>query len=57
MIWKAMLFSLLFAAPAFADRTIEGRVTVVRDVDTNVVAGTSVRLNDLDGPDTKGSDH
>ncbi len=52
MIWKAMFFSFLFAAPALADRTIEGRVTVVRDVDTIVVAGTPVRLNGLDGPET-----
>lgn len=35
-----------------ADRAIEGRVTVVRDVDTIVVAGTPVRLNGLDGPET-----
>jgi endonuclease YncB( thermonuclease family) len=42
----------LFALPAFADRVIEGRVTVVRDVDTIVVAGTPVRLNGLDGPET-----
>ena len=52
MIWKAMFFSFLFAAPALADRTIEGRVTVVRDVDTIVVAETPVRLNGLDGPET-----
>ena len=42
----------LFVAPALADRVIEGRVTVVRDVDTIVVAGTPVRLNGLDGPET-----
>jgi endonuclease YncB( thermonuclease family) len=35
-----------------AERTIEGRVTVVRDVDTIVVAGTPVRLNGVDGPET-----
>ena len=40
-----------FALPAFADRILEGRVTVVRDVDTIVVAGTPVRLNGLDGPE------
>ena len=47
-----VLLLALLAAPAFADRTIEGRVTVVRDVDTIVVAGTPVRLNGLDGPET-----
>jgi endonuclease YncB( thermonuclease family) len=55
MIWRcAVLFSFLAfpAIPAFADRVIEGRVTVVRDVDTIVVAGTPVRLNGLDGPET-----
>ena len=36
---------------AFADRSIEGRVTVVRDVDTIIVAGTPVRLNGVDGPE------
>jgi len=40
------------AGPALADRVIEGQVTVVRDVDTIVVAGTPVRLNGLDGPET-----
>jgi micrococcal nuclease len=43
---------LLIASPALADRTIEGRVTVVRDVDTIIVAGTAVRLNGVDGPET-----
>jgi endonuclease YncB( thermonuclease family) len=52
MIWKAVFISFLLAVPALADRTIEGRVTVVRDVDTIVVAGTPVRLNGLDGPET-----
>ncbi len=53
------LFRLLVAVflavagnPAYADRVIEGRVTVVRDVDTIVVAGTPVRLNGVDGPET-----
>lgn len=46
------LVLVLLAAPALADRLIEGRVTVVRDVDTIVVAGTPVRLNGLDGPET-----
>jgi len=40
------------ATKALADRVIEGRVTVVRDVDTIVVAGTPVRLNGVDGPET-----
>jgi endonuclease YncB( thermonuclease family) len=52
MIWRAFLFGLLMSGPAFADRILEGRVTVVRDVDTIVVAGTPVRLNGLDGPET-----
>lgn len=50
-ILSALLVALL-AAPALADRVLEGRVTVVRDVDTIVVAGTPVRLNGLDGPET-----
>ena len=33
-------------------REINGRVTKVRDVDTIVVAGTAVRLNGVDGPET-----
>lgn len=52
MIWKIAILVFLTAGPVFADRTIEGRVTVVRDVDTIVVAGTPVRLNGLDGPET-----
>lgn len=52
MIWKIIMLVFLMAGPAFADRTIEGRVTVVRDVDTIVVAGIPVRLNGLDGPET-----
>ncbi|WP_375264057.1 thermonuclease family protein [Palleronia sp.] len=43
---------VLLSGPAAADRTIEGRVTVVRDVDTVVVSGTPVRLNGVDGPET-----
>lgn len=50
-ILPALLVAML-AAPALADRFLEGRVTVVRDVDTIVVAGTPVRLNGLDGPET-----
>ena len=49
---KAAILVLCLSGPAFADRTIEGRVTVVRDVDTIVVSGTPVRLNGLDGPET-----
>lgn len=52
MIWKIVLLLGFLAGPAMADRTIEGPVTVVRDVDTIVVAGTPVRLNGLDGPET-----
>ena len=52
MIWKIVLLLGFLAGPALADRTIEGRVTVVRDVDTIIVAGTPVRLNGLDGPET-----
>jgi endonuclease YncB( thermonuclease family) len=51
MICKAVLLSLLLSGPALADRTIEGRVIVVHDVDTIVVAGTTVRLNGVDGPE------
>lgn len=51
MIWKIAILVFLSAGPVFADRTIEGRVTVVRDVDTIVVAGTPVRLNGVDGPE------
>ena len=46
-----VLFTLMLT-PAHAERSIEGRVTVVRDVDTIVVAGTPIRLNGLDGPET-----
>lgn len=52
MIWKVAILFLLLSGPAHADRMIEGRVTVVRDVDTIVVAGVPVRLNGLDGPET-----
>lgn len=54
MIWKIVVLLGFLAVPALADRVIEGRVTVVRDVDTIVVAGTPVRLNGLDGPETSG---
>ena len=47
-----LALSLLSFGPVLAERTIEGRVTVVRDVDTIVVAGTPVRLNGVDGPET-----
>ena len=50
-IWKLVIILGLLSSPAFADRVIEGRVTVVRDVDTIVVSGTPVRLNGLDGPE------
>lgn len=52
MIWKVAFLAVLVSSPAFAERVIEGRVTVVRDVDTIVVSGTPVRLNGLDGPET-----
>ena len=45
------LLLVVFTTAALADRVLEGRVTVVRDVDTIVVAGTPVRLNGLDGPE------
>ncbi|WP_322868172.1 thermonuclease family protein [Aquicoccus sp. G2-2] len=35
-----------------AGRVLKGRVTKVRDVDTIVVAGTPIRLNGVDGPET-----
>lgn len=44
---------LLLAIPAWADQVIEGRVTVVRDVDVIVVAGFSARLEGVDGPETR----
>ena len=45
---------LVCLIPAASAQTgqIEGRVTKVRDVDTIVVAGTAVRLNGVDGPET-----
>jgi endonuclease YncB( thermonuclease family) len=49
---SAVLALLLLVQPALADRTIEGRVTVVRDVDTIIVSGTPIRLNGVDGPET-----
>jgi micrococcal nuclease len=52
MIWSVVLLSMFLSGPALADRVIEGRVTVVRDVDTIVVAGTPIRLNGMDGPET-----
>lgn len=48
----AFFAHLFLLQPALADRTIEGRVTVVRDVDTIIVAGTAFRLNGVDGPET-----
>ena len=51
MVWKVAALLGVLASPALADRTIEGRVTVVRDVDTIIVAGTPVRLNGVDGPE------
>jgi micrococcal nuclease len=48
----AVFAHLFLMQPALADQTIEGRVTVVRDVDTIIVAGTAVRLNGVDGPET-----
>lgn len=52
ILTSLVLFMGIFALPLFAERSIEGRVTVVRDVDTIVVAGTPVRLNGVDGPET-----
>lgn len=49
-VMLAVFAHLLLMQPALADRTIEGRVTVVRDVGTIIVAGTAVRLNGVDGP-------
>ncbi len=52
-LMSALILTMgLFSLPVFAERSIEGRVTVVRDVDTIVVAGTPVRLNGVDGPET-----
>ncbi|WP_372922587.1 hypothetical protein [Roseovarius sp.] len=44
---------LLVVTPAWADQVIEGRATVVRDVDKIVVAGVPVRLEGVDGPETR----
>jgi endonuclease YncB( thermonuclease family) len=52
MILRLALFAMLLSSPALADRVIEGRVTVVRDVDTIVVDGIPIRLNGVDGPET-----
>lgn len=52
VIWKLVILLGRLSGPTFADRTIEGRVTVVRDVDTIVVSGAPVRLNGVDGPET-----
>lgn len=52
MIWAIVVVVGFLADPALADWTIAGRVTIVRDVDTIVVAGTPVRLNGVDGPET-----
>lgn len=48
----ALIVLSLSSGPALADRFLEGRVTVVRDVDTIVVSGVPVRLNGVDGPET-----
>jgi micrococcal nuclease len=50
-IWKLVILLGLLSGPAFADRVIEGRVTVVCDVDTIIVARTPVHLNGVDGPE------
>ena len=52
MILRLALFAMFLSSPALADRVIEGRVTVVRDVDTIVVDGIPIRLNGVDGPET-----
>ena len=49
--FHAIWLLLLLSGPVFADRVIEGRVTVVRDVDTIVVDGTPIRLDGVDGPE------
>lgn len=46
------LLLLCLPSLASAENTISGRVTKVRDVDTIVVAGTPIRLNGGDGPET-----
>lgn len=52
LLFLGVALALVPASPAFADRVVEGAVTVVRDVDTIVVAGVPVRLNGVDGPET-----
>ena len=44
---------VLILQPSGADQVVEGRVTTVRDVDTIVVAGAPVRLEGVDGPQTR----
>ena len=50
LVAGAAVLLVLVSWPAFA-REVEGRVTVVRDVDTIVVAGVPVRLQGVDGPE------
>ncbi|MCR9073577.1 MAG: thermonuclease family protein [Alphaproteobacteria bacterium] len=45
ILWIQALILSFSAGPALANRVIESRVTVVRDVDAIVVASTPVRLN------------
>ena len=52
MFWRAAILFSCVAGIVHAGQDIEGRVTVVRDVDTIVVAGKAVRLNGVDGPET-----
>src|SRR6056297_929911 len=44
--------TVCISAAVAQPQRIEGKVTKVRDVDTIVVAGTPVRLNGVDGPET-----
>jgi endonuclease YncB( thermonuclease family) len=52
LLFLGVALAFVPASPAFADRVVEGAVTVFRDVDTIVVAGVPVRLNGVDGPET-----
>ena len=47
----SVLALLLLVQLAFTYRMIEGRVTVVWDLDTIVISGTPIRLNGVDGPE------
>lgn len=52
LLGVAIIIALGSGVVEAKERWIEGKVTKVRDVDTIEVAGTPVRLNGVDGPET-----